>query len=191
MAKGLLARRFGGLKAEVFRAEELMNRSKRSELKVGQAYGATRQPGSGSPREAGLKGDSRLAGILRIEQKDPQSVRFQLKVHDLETIWRHAIAAGELPLFLVIAHHGGEDIAVIDENDFKAMLCQRANRNVEFHMRETLMINKCRMFDLQILSDTLETDDNGRSGYLQLKTPRRSYVIVLRYHFDGLWRNHA
>lgn len=170
-----------------------MNKYKRSEKKVARAYGARRQPGSGCCRDIDLKGDSRIPGVLRIEQKNPGSPSFVLKLIDLQTLWNMSVSCGELPLFLIVTEYISTcsvlDIAVIDTNDYLSLV----EDSDKFLRLDAISMRKQKKLDLIDLTLTLLGDsslDMATSWirYLPLKTTLREYVIMLRTDFDKLWR---
>jgi hypothetical protein len=170
-----------------------MNKYKRAELKVARAYGARRQPGSGCCPDIDLKGDSRIPGVLRIEQKNPGSPTFVLKLIDLQTLWNMSITCGELPLFLIsteyIWRQSVLDVVVVDASDYLSL----AKDTDKFLRLPEITMKKQKKLNLIDLTSALEGDpvlDMAASWvrYLPLKTPLREYVIMLRSDFDVLWR---
>lgn len=160
---------------------------------MARAYGARRQPGSGCCSDIDLKGDSRIPGVLRIEQKNPGSPSFILKLIDLQTLWNMSVSCGELPLFLIateyISARSVLDIVVIDSNDYLALV----DENDKFLRLGAVSMRKQKKIDLIDLTSTLLGDpslDMATSWmqYLPLKTSLREYVIMLRADFDKLWR---
>ena len=170
-----------------------MNKYKRSERKVARAYGARRQPGSGCCNAIDLKGDSRIPGVLRIEQKNPGSPRFVLKLSDLQTLWNMSVSCEELPLFLIATEYVSEysvaDIVVIDINDYLSLV----EENDKFVRLAEISMKKQKTFDLIDLTMALIGDPaldmaSSWARYLPLKTRLREYVIMLRNDFDRIWR---
>ena len=72
--------------------------SKRQERKTAAGIGAKRQPASGSL--TGYKGDSRLLGVVRVEDKFTFNKSYPLKQADLAKI-RGECSYGEIPAFKI------------------------------------------------------------------------------------------
>lgn len=98
--------------------------SVKQELKTAAAIGGKRQPGSGSI--PGIKGDVRLKGRYRIENKDTYSNTYRMTMPVLDKI-RGECARGEDPALIVTfrdraTHAERESWAVVPFEDWQEMV---------------------------------------------------------------------
>lgn len=147
-----------------------MNRSKKSELRTAAEYGGVRNPGSGNRREAGRRKDVRRHGVFRIEQKDPFSFFYNLKVVELDGLWDVATAASEVPVFLIRAPDGVSDVVILDLEDYR--------QYVDGEKVGSAVVRKQKRINLESASRL--------GGYIELETPKRSYALTPIGAFDTL-----
>jgi hypothetical protein len=96
-------------------------------IELSEVYGegsVRTQPGSGNQR--GAKGDLRMKGGLRVEEKHTQAESFSLKLDELYKIAGEA-GAGEMPLFVIDFVEQGtrklkDRFAVLHFHDLKGLL---------------------------------------------------------------------
>lgn len=94
-----------------------MSRGRRSEEQVAKDIGARKpQPGSGAPW--GFKGDVRLRGVVRVQDKETAKKSYSLKVDDWLEIEEQALRAGEVPTVTVNFYKQDVKLAVIDYRDW-------------------------------------------------------------------------
>lgn len=157
-----------------------MNRSKKSEIQNMRAYGARRQPGSGNSRVcAGDRGDGRIVGKMRIEQKDPMTAKFVVKVRDLDDLWALATGAGELGVYQVLTPDTRwSSVAILDADDFRRLCPQDS-----FICVGERGIRKQATFYLDKLNWELD-----ERGHIRLRTESRDYVMTTKYLFDEITR---
>jgi len=88
-----------------------------SEIKVAKDIGAGKpQPGSGAPW--GYKGDVRLHGVVRVQDKETSKKSYPIKVEDWLEIEEQALKTSEIPSFTINFSKHKIRLAVISYEDW-------------------------------------------------------------------------
>ena len=104
-------------------AKQRIKQSRELEQVLADDMGGRVQPGSGSTRLPGFKGDVRVMGQWRVEHKYTKSLsRFPLKLVDIAKIIGHAMEANELPALIIEFVKARQSVAVIPFSLFLEMI---------------------------------------------------------------------
>ena len=91
--------------------------SRRTEAQIAKDIGARRpQPGSGAP--AGFKGDVRLRGVVRVQDKETAKRSYSLKVDEWREIEEQALRTGEKPAMVVTFSSDDLRLAVVEYEEW-------------------------------------------------------------------------
>lgn len=85
-------------------------RAPEQERETAEAIGARLVKASGSGNE---KGDSRIAGAVRVENKTTQAKSFSVTTKMVKKLEDAAMPAGEIPVLEVELDNGGERVSVV------------------------------------------------------------------------------
>ena len=100
----------------------------KSEQQVARDIGARKaQPGSGSPW--GFKGDVRLRGIVRVQDKETSKKSYSLKLDDWLEIEGQALLSSEMPTMTINFSSHNVKVAVIDYQDWLEYVKWRADKD--------------------------------------------------------------
>jgi hypothetical protein len=96
------------------KAKERIKRSRQMEADLARKMGGRAQPGSGSSRLPGFKGDVRKMGAWRVEHKFTDATKkWTLKLGDLAKIISLAMKANEYPALVIEFVKAHESFAII------------------------------------------------------------------------------
>jgi hypothetical protein len=92
-----------------------------SEKHIARGIGGRAQPGSGAPW--GYKEDVRLAGVVRVQDKETdvegrRTRSISVKLDDWESVEEQALLAGETPSMVISWKRAGVKLAIIDYDDW-------------------------------------------------------------------------
>ena len=97
-----------------------MDRWRRTEERIARDLGGTAQAGSGNT--ANRRGDIRVHGRLRVQEKTTSGRSFSLRSQDWEEVREQALLAGEEPVMVIRFLEGDRWLAVLDYDHLLALL---------------------------------------------------------------------
>lgn len=105
-----------------------LKRWRRTEERIADDLGGHAQPGSGN--QANYRGDVRVHGFLRVQEKTVQQRRStSLKLDDWEEVRDQALRTGETPAMVFRFVEGNHWLAVIDYDEFVELMQMKKERD--------------------------------------------------------------